>query len=345
METNFFRFEHIQYLWALALIPLFTIGFILLLRWKRKSLARYGDTPLIARLTPWTSKSRPIIKFLFLMLAWFFLIVGLANPQMGSRLEKMDRKGIDIMIALDVSNSMLAQDIKPNRLERAKRAIYKLIDKLSNDRIGIVVFAGKAYIQLPITSDYAAAKMFLSSINTQIVGTQGTAIGEAIKTCVNAFDENEHSKAVVVITDGENHEDDAIKAAAAATDQGIKVYTIGMGLPEGAPIPTFKNGRQTGYKKDRMGQTVVTRLNRQLMEQVAAAGQGIFVGANNSQVGLKKIFEEINKLEKTKFESRVFSDYEDRFQYFIAVALLFLILEILLLQRKSRWLSKFKLFE
>jgi Ca-activated chloride channel family protein len=279
------------------------------------------------------------------MIGYALLIIGIANPQTGSKLVEGERKGIDIMIALDVSNSMLAEDIQPNRLERAKQAISKLIDKLGNDRIGIIVFAGNAYMQLPITTDYAAAKMFLSTITTRIVPTQGTAIGEAIDMAIGSFDDETHSRAIIIITDGENHEDEPVKSAENAAEQGIYVYTIGMGLLEGAPIPEYnKYNRRIGYKKDRQGSTVVTKLNEAMLQQIASAGNGVYVRANNTQSGLKTVFDEINSLEKTKFESKIFSDYENRFQYFIALSLIFIVLELFIFERKSKWLSKINLF-
>jgi len=317
-----------------------------MLYWKKKALNSYGEMSVIYRLIPAVSNGRLVLKFAILMLAFTMLIFGLANPQIGSKLVEGERKGIDIMVALDVSNSMLAQDIEPNRLERAKQAISKLVDKLGNDRIGMVVFAGNAYVQLPITTDHSAAKMFLSTISTKVVPTQGTAIGEAIELAEQSFDDESHSRAIIVITDGETHEDDAVKIADASSDKGIYVYTIGMGLPQGSPIPEVdKYGRQTGFKKDRQGNTVVTRLNEDMLQQIASAGNGTYVRANNTQAGLSKVFEEINKLEKTEFESKMFSDYEDRFQYFIALSILFLILELLIFERKSKLLSKIEVFK
>ncbi len=341
-----FRFEHTEILYTLLLIPVLAILFVWMLYWKKSALKRFGEWEIIQRLVPSISKSRLILKFIILMIGYAFLVIGIANPQIGSKLIEGERKGIDIIVALDVSNSMLAEDIKPNRLERAKQAISKLIDKLGNDRIGIIVFAGNAYVQLPITTDYSAAKMFLTTINTKIVPTQGTAIGEAIEMGVKSFDDETHSRAVIVITDGENHEDDAIEAAKDASDKGIIVYTIGMGLTDGVPIPEYnKYGRQTGYKKDRQGSTIVTKLNESMLQQIASAGKGAYVRANNTRSGLKKVFEEINKLEKTEFESKMFSDYEDRFQYFIAISLILLIIELLIFERKSKWLSKVNLFK
>jgi len=340
-----FRFEHTEYLYALLLIPAFTILFIWLLYWRKIALKRYGEWNMVQRLLPAISNNRMIIKFILLMIGFALLVIGISNPQTGSKLVEGERKGIDIMITLDVSNSMLAEDIKPNRLERARQAISKLIDKLGNDRIGIIVFAGNAYLQLPITTDYSAAKMFLSTINTRIVPTQGTAIGEAIDMAIGSFDNETHSRAIIIITDGENHEDEPLKSAKNAANQGINVYTIGMGLPDGAPIPEYNQyNRRIGYKKDRQGSTVVTKLNESMLQQIASAGRGVYVRANNSSSGLKTVFDEINKLEKTEFESKMFSDYEDRFQYFLALSLMFLVMELFIFERKSKWLSKINLF-
>ena len=339
------KFAEPAYFYGLLMIPVFIIVFVLFLAWKKRTLNRFGDMNLLSRLMPDKSGTKATLKFILLLFAYIFLIIGLANPQIGSKLEKVERKGIDLVIAVDVSNSMLAEDIKPSRLSRAKQAISKLVDKLKNDRIGIVVFAGNAYTQLPITTDYSAAKLFLSTINTQIVPNQGTAIAEAIQLATDSFDENDHNKAIIIITDGEDHEGDAIETARRATEIGIQVYTIGMGLPEGGPIPSFdRNGNQTGFKKDLQNNTVITKLDETTLQQIASAGNGKYVRANNSQSGLSTIFQEIDKLDKTEFESRVFSDYEDRFQYFLAPVLLLLLIEFFILERRGRRFRNVNLF-
>jgi len=340
-----FRLENPYFLYGLILIPILVIFFIILMQWRRKALSRFGELNIIGQLIPNYSPGRHIVKFILLLIGLAFLIMGLANPQIGSKLVKAERKGIDIMIALDVSNSMLAEDIQPNRLEKAKQSISRLIDKLGNDRIGIIVFAGKAYTQLPITSDYAAAKLFLSTSNTNIVPTQGTAIGAAIDLAVESFNENNLSKAIIIITDGENHEGDALQSTQLAADQDIRIFTIGMGSPEGSPIPIYSSGNIIGYKKDKDDNTIVTKLNETMLQQIASTGNGIYIRANNTSAGLRKVFDEINKLEKQEFESRMFADYEDRFQYFIAVGLIFLIFELFILERKSRWADRIKLFK
>ena len=340
------RFENIELLYALLLIPVFTTLFILYLYWKKRVLKRFGDIRVTGQLMPYRSRRKRVMKFIYLMTGYVFLVIAAANPQVGSKLEKVQRKGADLVIALDVSSSMLAQDIRPDRLSRAKQAISRLIDRLEGDRIGIVIFAGKAYVQLPITSDYSAAKMFLATISPDIVPVQGTAIGEAITLAAKSFHNEEHSRAVIVITDGENHEGDAIEAAQEAAKEGISIYTIGMGLAEGAPIPVYNsNGQLIGYKKDKSGSTVISRLNETMLQQIAAAGNGKFVMANNRRDGLERMLEEINKLEKTEFETRMFSDYEDRFQYFIALAIFFFLLEFIFFERKSKLAERLKLFK
>jgi len=340
-----FRFEHIEYLYALLLIPFFSALFILYMIWKRRAIRSFGDWDVISQLMPLQSVKKLALKFIVLMLSFGFLIIAIANPQIGSKLEKVQRKGADLVIALDVSNSMLSQDIRPDRLTRAVQGISKLIDRLEGDRIGIVVFAGKAYVQLPITTDYAAAKMFLSTISTQMVPSQGTAIGDAIELAVQSFNEDERSKAIIIITDGENNEGNAIESAKVATEKGVKLFTIGMGSPDGSPIPLYDQfGRQTGYKTDRQGQVIVSKLDETTLQQLASAGNGIYVRASTGQDGLGRILEEINALEKKEIETKTFSEYEGRFQYFLAISLFLLLLELVIPERKSRWTDKIKLF-
>ncbi len=339
-----FRFGNSEYLWGLLIIPLLSLFFILARLARKRALKKFGQEEIMGYLMPYSSKTRPVVKFILLMLALAFFIVGIARPQFGSKLKTVKREGVELMIALDVSNSMMAEDIQPNRLERAKRAISRLVDRLKDDKIGLIVFAGDAYTQLPITSDYNSAKLFLNSVNTQIVPKQGTAIGAAIELARKSFTPNgEANKAIIIITDGENHEDDAISAAESAVEDGAIVHTIGMGLPSGSPIPVLRGG-QTDYMKDRDGNVVVTKLNEQMLEQIAAAGEGIYVRANNAQVGLNALFDEINKMEKQEMESRTYSEYDDQFQWFFAVGLFLLLLEFVILERKNKYLKNIKLF-
>jgi Ca-activated chloride channel family protein len=339
-----FRLAHPQFLYLLLLIPLLVLLFVFARRRKMKALAAFGDINLVMRLVPEYSGMRQILKFIIWSLAWMLIVVGMADPQTGSKLEKIKRKGVDMVFALDVSNSMLAQDITPNRLERAKQAIIHLLGKLENDRVGLVIFAGKAYIQMPLTTDYSATRLFLSNINPGMIPVQGTSLGDAIETSASGFGNTKQSKAIIIITDGENHEDNAVEAAKAVAGKGIRVYTIGIGLPEGAPIPVYSGNTQIGYKKDASGLTVITRINEPLLQDIAKAGRGIFVQANNSQSGVQEVFDQINKLEKSEYNEAFFSDYEDRFQFFILAALILILGETLIADRKGRLAGKIKLF-
>ena len=339
------RFANSEFFYALALVLVFLLIFWLYNSWRRRALKRLGDPRIVGGLMPRMSEGKPIVKFILVIIAYIFLVIGIVDPLVGSKLEKVKREGIDLMLVLDVSNSMLAEDIKPNRLERSKMAISNLLDLLEGDRIGIIIFAGNAYKQLPLTTDYSAARLFLSAVDTKIVPTQGTAIGEAIELAVQSFDDKEHNKAIIIITDGENHEDDAIGAATAAAEDEIKIFTIGMGLPEGAPIPVYNSyGTRTGFKKDRDGTTVITKLNEDMLRQIAAAGKGAYAAANNASTGLRKVFDEINEIEKKEIETKQFTDYENRFQIYLAAALLFLIIELMIAQRKSKWAERFNIF-
>lgn len=342
-----FRFEHTIYLWAmLAVIPLMLLVFIFIQRWKNKRLKQFANKTVIKRLMPNVSFKLPVVKFVLLSLAFVFLLLGLANLQYGTTMEEAKKEGVDLMIALDVSNSMLAEDLSPNRLERAKRAIYQLIEKLQNDRLGIIVFAGESFVQLPITTDYSSAKLFLETIGTDIVPTQGTAIGSAIDLAMESFDfETTTSKAIIVITDGENHEDDAVQAAQNAVELDVSVHTIGMGSEQGAPLPIYKGGKQVGFRTDNSGNSVVSKLDETMLKQIATAGNGTYVRATNANAGLGIIMNEIGKMEKKEFDSKVFKNYESRFQIFLIIALVLLLVEFFISTRRSGKLDGVNLFE
>jgi len=344
---NVLRFEHPEYLYWLIVIPVLIIIYILIRLRQDRVFKRFADVGMRSYLVPQRSGRRGIFKFVVFLLMIACLILGLANLQSGSKMEEVKREGIDLYIAVDVSNSMNAQDIVPSRLDRSKQAINKLISELKGDRLGVIVFADKAFVQLPITTDYAAAKMFLASVNTNSVASQGTAIGEAITLAMNSFAEDERNKAIVVISDGEDHENEAaINAAREAAKKGIRIYTIGMGLPEGAPIPEYNQyGRMLGYKKDKQGNTIVTRLDEDMLRRIAETGGGMYVRANNSNVGLEKIYEDISKMDKTEIETQVFTDYEDQFQWFIGAAILLLLVLVFVSSGKKAWESKFNIFE
>ncbi len=347
MESSILRFENPQYLYWLLIIPVLVAIYVLIRLWNKRQFGRFANVKLRGYLVPMFSNARANTKFVIFNLIFALLIIGAANLQSGSKMEKVKREGIDLFLCVDISNSMHAEDIAPNRLERSKQAISKLISKLGGDRIGIIVFAGNAYVQLPITTDYSAAKMFLSTVDTDLIPTQGTEIGRAIELAIKSFGENEHNKAIVIISDGEDHENgDAVKAAQEAAKYGIKIYTIGMGLDEGAPIPLYnKYGKKTGYKKDKDGNIIITKLDDHILRQIAEIGDGLYVRASNSNVGLDKIYEDINKTEKSEIESSVFTDYDDQFQWFVGAAILLLIIEILLSSGKKEWESNFNLFE
>lgn len=341
-----YRLERPLFLYALLFLILFIGLYMLMIKWRGRSFKKFGDQGVIQQLMPDYSVTRGVIKFVLVALAFVFIIWGLINPQIGSKLEKVERKGVDIMLALDVSNSMLAEDIRPNRLVRSKYAISKMIDEMINDRLGIVIFAGKAYKQLPITTDYAAAKMFLETVGPSMVPTQGTNIADAIDLAATSFnlEEETKNKVIIAITDGENHEPNAIEAAKKAAEKGIVIHTIGMGLPQGAPIPIVRGNAVVGYKKKNDGSTIISKLDEATLQQIASIGNGTYVRATNARAGLKTIMSEIDKMEKKEFESKMFSDYEDRYYYFIAAALFLLIIEVLIFERRSKWIRKMNLF-
>ncbi len=340
------RFENIQLLWALALIPLMIVIFLLVRRWKRKALKALGDQKTVRMVIPEVSFSRPGIKFILYIIAFTAMIFAVANPQIGIKVEEGKKSGSDLMILLDVSNSMLAGDLSPSRLENAKRAISKMIDNMHNDRVGIIIFAGEAYVQLPITTDYSAAKLFLNNINTEIVPTQGTAIGAAIEMGMKSFSTvSGTTKAMVIMTDGENHEDDAVAAAKNANAKDVTIHVIGLGSPEGAPMPIYRNGNPVGFRKDESGQTVVSKLNEEMCKEIAAAGEGVYVRASNADSGLGIVLDQVNKMQKKTYDSKVFKSYEDRFQFFLIIALVLLLVEFFISNRKNIKLSAINLFE
>jgi len=331
------EFDHLIFLCGLIALPILVLVFLWMLRSRKKALKKFGNNALVEQLIADMSTGRPVLKFVLLSVAFIFLIFAIVNLKIGSKLDKTKRKGVDIIIALDVSNSMLAQDIKPSRIQRAQMAISKLIDKFEEDQIGIVVFAGEAQVLLPITTDYATAKMMAASANPDIIPTQGTAIGEAINLAASSFDKNsKNKKAIILITDGENHEDEAVPAVQNAVKEGLVVHAIGMGSEFGGPIPIGTKGFNTEYKKDKEGNTVVTKLDEPQLKQIAAAGKGIYVRATSNDAGLDAVFKEINKLEKKEFEAKTYSEYSNTYPYFAGLGLLLLVLEFLIFERKTR---------
>ncbi len=337
-----FRFANPDYLFLLAILPVLIAFYIYAIIRKKKAIKKMGNPELISMLMPDVSPKRQHLKFWLLFGAIAVVIFVIAGPQFGSKLETVKRNGVEIMVCLDVSNSMLAEDVTPNRLEKAKQMLAKLTDGFTNDKIGLIVFAGEAYTQLPITSDYISAKMFLSSINPSMVTSQGTAIGTAINLAVRSFTPSETSdKAIILITDGENHEDDAVGAAKKAAEKGIHVNIVGIGLPKGAPIPL---GGSNDFMKDKEGNVVVTKLNEQMCQEIASAGDGMYVRADNTNSALRALEKEIEKMNKSELDSKVYSEYNEQFQTLAWIALFLLLIEFFVMDRKNRIFRKVKLF-
>lgn len=340
-----FRFANPVYLYLLLLLPVFVALYIINLIRKRNALKRLGDVNLVSRLVPEMSRVRPPVKFFLQLAAFTAGIIMLSRPQFGSKIEDVKKQGVEVIIALDVSNSMLAEDIQPDRLTRAKQAISRLVDDLDNDKIGLIVFAGDAYVQIPITTDYVSAKMFLSTINPNMVPKQGTAIGSAISLGMRSFSPGEgKSKAMIIITDGENHEDDPVKEAEEAAKAGIVIHTVGIGSTEGVPIPVMSGGRRD-YLKDADGNTVITKLDEDILKKIALSTNGNYVRANNSNIGLDEIFSAIKKMRKQDLESTMFTEYNDQFQIFAAITLLMLLGDFIIMERKNRRLANIRLFK
>ena len=338
-----FRFAHPEYLYLLLLLPLLIGVFIYTVIQKRRNINKFGNPDLLAELMPNVSIVRPQVKFYLQLFSVLLLVIVLAQPQFGTKQEKEKRKGIEVMIALDVSNSMMAQDVQPSRLEKAKQVLSKLVDGMTNDKIGLIVFAGDAYTQLPITVDYVSAKMFLSTISPQLVPRQGTAIGSAIDLAIKSFGpKSESGRAIIVITDGENHEDDAVGAAKLAAENNIVVDVIGMGKIDGSPIPIPGT---MSFWKDKDGNVVVSKLNETMCKEIAVAGKGLYVHADNSNSAYKKITKELDTLAKSDIKTSIFSEYNEQFQSFALFAPLILIIDFFLFDRKNKRLSKFKIFD
>ncbi len=337
-----FRFANIELLWLLVTIPVFVAGYIVYTYHKRRQLKAFGDAELMEVLMPNASRVRPTVKFAILMVAYALLIIAVARPQWGTEERTEKRNGIEAMVALDISNSMLAEDVAPNRLDRAKQMLSKMMDNMVNDKVGLVVFAGDAFVQLPITCDYVSAKMFLNTIKPELIKTQGTAIGTAINTCVRSFGEmNEASRVIIVITDGENHEDDAVAAAKQARENGILTMVVGIGKPEGTfiPMPGTNN-----YRKDRNGNPVVSRLNEDMCREIAQAGDGIYVRCDNTNTAMKAIQKELDKLGKEEFETQSYTEYNEQFAWFVLPALLLLLVDFFIFNRKNKLITRMDIF-
>ena len=331
-------FAQYRYLYLLLLVPLFLVGYGVWRSMRSRRLRKFGDEELVKALMPSWSGSKGWVRMILFSLAFAAFVIGLARPQIGAKLSEHKTHGAEIVICLDVSNSMLAEDYSPNRLDRAKLAISRLTDKLKDDRIGLIVFAGSSFVQLPVTTDYVSAKMFLGSIDTESVPIQGTAMGDAIFTGIRSFSaQSEKSRVIIIISDGENHEDDPVAAAKEAAENGIRVYTVGVGSSEGQPIPV-----DGGLLKDKDGEIVVTKLDEDMLRQVAKAGNGAYVHAGNDEFGLNPIIDDIRRMEDEEFGSVVFEEYDEQYMYFFGIALALLVIEMLIGARrpKRKWFGE-----
>jgi len=340
------QFDEKLYFYLLGLIPVIVLIFLLLQVWKKSKQREFADAKLLKRLAPEKSSFKSSLKLIFLLLGITFLTLGLVNPKIGTKLETVKREGVDIVFAVDVSKSMLAEDIAPNRIEKSKRLVSEIINQLASDRIGIIAYAGQAYPQLPITTDYGAAKMFLQSMNTDMLSSQGTAINSAIELATSYYDDDEQTNRVLfIVSDGEDHsEDTTLDAVELATQNGIRVFTVGVGKLKGAPIPIKRRGIVESLKKDSQGEVVITKLNEAVLAAIAQEGNGQYINGSNTEEAVEFIKEELNKMDKKEFEAKQFAEYKDQFQWFLGIGLLFLFLDVFLLDRKTKWLKKLNLF-
>ena len=334
-----------KYLYLLFILPLIVLVFLANLYWKKKKKREFGDLEMVKKLSPESSVFKPVLKLVVLLLAFLGLIIALVNPKIGTKMETVKREGIDIVFAMDVSKSMLAEDVAPNRLDKSKQIVSQIINQLGSDRIGIVAYAGSAFPVLPITSDYSVAKMFLQSMNTEMVSSQGTSLDDAIRLAITYFDEkSKTSKLLVLISDGEDHSDDAQAAAEEANKAGLKIITISIGTEKGATIPLKRNGVVESFQKDNNNQVVITKMNKESLEAIANATKGGYVNGNNTKNVLEYIKATLDKIQKTEFESTEMADFQSQFQWFLGFAFLLLFADVFLLERKTKWVKKLDLF-
>ncbi|MBT8272777.1 MAG: VWA domain-containing protein [Bacteroidia bacterium] len=336
--------EHIWF-WTLLIIPAIVMFFVLLLIWKNNRQKKFADRHLLDRLSPNRSLFKSLLKVMVISMAFGCLSIALVNPKIGTKLETVKREGVDIVFAVDVSKSMLAEDIAPNRMEKSKQLVTQIINNLASDRVGIIAYAGKAFPQLPITTDYASAKMFLQSMNTEMLSSQGTAIDEAIQLARTYYDDDDQTNRVlIIISDGEDHNNVAVEVAEAASEEGIKIFTIGVGSTKGAPIPIKRNEIVLNYKKDNSGETVITKLDEETLIDIAEEANGQYINGRNTNEVVETIREILNKMDKKEFEAKQFAEYKDQFQWFLGFAVFFLFVDIFLLERKTAWLRRLNLF-
>ncbi|WP_343488371.1 VWA domain-containing protein [Allomuricauda sp. d1] len=340
------QFDEKLYFYLLGIIPVVILLFLMLQVWKRSKQRQFASQRLLKRLAPDKSAFKGTLKLIIFLLGISFLVLGLVNPKIGTKLETVKREGVDIVFAVDVSKSMLAEDIAPNRLEKAKRLVSEIINQLASDRIGIIAYAGQAYPQLPITTDYGAAKMFLQAMNTDMLSSQGTAINSAIDLATTFYnDEEQTNRVLFIISDGEDHSGGtSLQAVENALENGIRVFTIGVGKTKGSPIPIKRNGVVESLKKDAQGEVVISRLNEPVLAELADIGNGLYINGSNTEEAVEIIKEQLNQMDKKEFEAKQFAEYKDQFQWFLGIGLFFLFLDIFLLDKKTAWLKKLNLF-
>jgi Ca-activated chloride channel family protein len=340
-----YQLEEPKYFYLFTAIAILVVMFILVAIWKRHKQRKFADLALFDKLSPQKSKFKPVLKIVVIAIGLSFLIIAMVNPKMGTQLKTIKREGVDIVFALDVSKSMLAEDIAPNRLEKSKQIITKIVDKLGSDRVGIIIYAGSAYPLLPITTDHASAKMFLQNAYPDMVSSQGTAINEALKLAKTYFDDDtQTNRFLFIISDGEDHEKNSGAVAKEILNEGIITYTIGIGTNKGGPIPIKRNGKLLGYKKDKEDEVVITKLDVGTLKGIAENGKGKYIYGNNTSKTIDVIEDLLLKADKKEFETKQYSDYKDQFQWFIGLGLLFLVLDIFLLNKKTKWVQKLNLF-
>jgi Ca-activated chloride channel family protein len=333
------------YFWLLCLIPVLIVLFIGLSYWRYRAQKKYTTKQMLDHLIPDRSWFKPILKLVTVCMGIVFLVLALVNLKAGEKTETVNREGVDIVFAVDVSKSMLAEDIAPNRLEKSQRLVTEIINNLASDRIGLIAYAGSAVPQLPITTDYGSAKMFLQSLNTELISSQGTAINEAIQLAESYYsDDTEAAKILVIISDGEDHEGESVAVAEAAAEKGIRIITIGVGTEKGTTIPIKRNGIVREFKKDRDGKTVITKLNAETLKEISEAGNGVYIDGTVTATVIEQLKEELAGIDKVAFESQQYADFESQFQWFLGFGLFFLFLDVFYLEKKTVWLKKLNLF-
>jgi Ca-activated chloride channel family protein len=333
------------YFYGFGILPILWVAYFLVMGWKRRAQNRFAHVGLMEKLSPHRSKFKPAFKLLMLSLGISFLILGLVNPKIGTQLETVKREGVDIVFAIDVSKSMLAEDIAPNRLEKSKRLVSAIINQLASDRIGIIAYAAQAIPQLPITTDYGAAKMFLQALNTNMLSSQGTALDAALDLSGTYFDDEDQTNRVVfLISDGEDHSEEGASAAQRAANMGIRIFTFGVGTDEGSPIPIKRNGVVESYKKDMKGETVITKRNPVILQEIAEAAYGEYVDGNDTQAVVDFVAETLKNMDKKEFEAKKFVSYKDQFQAFLFAGFLLILLEMFLFETKTKWVQRLNLF-